>query len=218
MGMLGKKLGMTQVFSESGERRAVTAIATGPCVVIAHRTPDRDGYAAVQVGFGEQPERLVRRPERGAFKKAGVTARRMVREFRLPDGAGLTGWDVGREVRVADLFKPGDRVDVTGVSKGKGYQGVIKRYHFKGSVEAHGSHEFFRHGGSIGCRLTPGRVHKGKRMTGHLGAVRRTVQSLRVVDVIAEQNVLLVEGAVPGARNGFLTIRPAVKRKATPPA
>lgn len=213
MGLLGRKLGMTQSFSDSGERRAVTVVAAGPCVVLRKLTPEHDGYAAIQVGFEEKPERLVSRPERGLFAKAKAKPRRFVREYRLADAEALSAYEVGQEVRVADVFAAGDYVDVVGTSKGKGFQGVVRRYHFAGSVEAHGSHEFFRHGGSIGCRLTPGRVHKGKRMAGHMGDVRCTVQNLRVFQVLADENVLLIEGAVPGGRNGLVSVHPAVKTR-----
>jgi large subunit ribosomal protein L3 len=212
MGLLGRKIGMTQVFTETGERVAVTAIAAGPCVVQNKRTVERDGYTALQLGFDDKPLRLTSKPVLGALAKVNLKPKRYVREIRLQAGAG-EGIEVGAELQVADYFKPGDFVDVTGTSKGKGTQGVMKRHHMAGFRATHGTHEFFRHGGSVGCRLTPGRVHKGKRMGGHMGDVRRTVQNLKVVEVIPEKNVLLIEGAVPGGKNGYLVIRTAVKRR-----
>ena len=212
MGLLGRKIGMTQVFSETGERISVTAIAAGPCTVQAKRTVERDGYTALQLGLDDKPLRVTSKPVLGALAKANLKPKRYVREIRLQAGAG-EGIEVGAELLPADYFKPGDFVDVTGTSKGKGFQGVMKRHHMSGFRATHGTHEFFRHGGSVGCRLTPGRVHKGKRMGGHMGDVRRTVQNLKVVEVIPEKNVLLIAGAVPGGKNGYVVVRTAVKRR-----
>ena len=212
MGLLGRKIGMTQIFTETGERVSVTAVAAGPCVVQNKRTVERDGYTALQLGLDDKPLRLTSKPVLGALAKANLKPKRYVREIRLQAGAG-EGIEVGAELQVADYFKAGDFVDVTGTTKGKGFQGVMKRHHMAGFRATHGTHEFFRHGGSIGCRLTPGRVHKGKRMGGHMGDVRRTVQNLKVVEVIAEKNVLLIAGAVPGGKHGYLVIRTAVKRR-----
>jgi large subunit ribosomal protein L3 len=210
-GVLGKKLGMTQVFTSTGDRAAVTAIQAGPCVVVEKKTPDKHGYAAVKLGFGEKPLRVAKKPEIGVFKKAGLAPQRYVREVRV-EAADLDKYEVGQPVSLATVFSPMSYIDVTGRSKGKGYQGVMKRHHMPGFKASHGTHEFFRHGGSIGCRLTPGRVHKGKRMSGHMGDVRRTVQNLILVEIDAEQNVLLVRGSVPGARNGFVEVRNAKKK------
>jgi large subunit ribosomal protein L3 len=212
MGLLGRKLGMTQVFTDTGERVAVTAIEAGPCVVMGTRTREAHGYTAVQLGFADKPLRTTTKPVLGALAKHNLKPKRFVREIRLDDG---TTFEIGKELGPADVFKVGDFVDVTGTSKGKGTQGVIKRYHFSGFHATHGTHEFFRHGGSIGCRLTPGRVHKGKRMGGHMGDARRTVQNLKVVQIVAERQLLLIEGAVPGGKNGYLIIRGAVKRRPT---
>lgn len=211
MGLIGKKLGMTQVFSADGERVPVTVISTGPCVVIAKRTLERDKYAAIQIGFGESKPIRVNRPQTGQYAKAGVKAPQVVQEIRLADGE-VAKYEVGQVLKAQDIFTPGSCVDVVGQSKGKGFQGVLKRHHLGGSRNTHGSHEFFRHGGSIGCRLTPGRVHKGKRMSGHLGDERKTVQNLEVVEVIAENDVLLVRGAVPGCRNAYVLVQNAVKK------
>jgi large subunit ribosomal protein L3 len=211
MGLLGKKLGMTQVFTADGERVPVTAIATGPCVVVAKRTPEKDKYSAIQLGFEERKASRVNKPETGYFKKTNQKPQQVLREIRLPE-ADVAKYEVGQVLRPADVFKAGTCVDVIGQSKGKGYQGVLKRHKLGGSRNTHGTHEFFRHGGSIGCRLTPGRVHKGKRMSGHMGDERKTIQNLEVVEVLNDENVLLVRGAVPGARNGYLLVQNAVKK------
>ena len=208
LGLLGKKLGMTQVFAKGGELVPVTVIQAGPCTVVQKRTPNKDGYEAVQIGFGEKKTQRLTKAEREHRKKAGKMVS-VLREFR--DGGDL---EVGSELKVGDLFKEGDLIDVTGVSKGRGYQGVIKRHHFSGSNATHGAHEYFRHGGSIGNRTHPGRVFKNKRMAGHMGDERVTTQNLAVVAVRADDNVLLVRGAVPGARGGLLVIRPAIKAQA----
>jgi large subunit ribosomal protein L3 len=204
-GLIGKKLGMTQVFAKGGELVPVTVILAGPCTVMQKRTGATDGYSAVQLGFGETKAQRLTKAEREHRKKASKMAS-VLREFR--GGADL---EVGAEVKVGDLFKEGDLVDVTGVSKGRGYQGVIKRHGFSGFPATHGTHESFRHGGSIGNRTYPGRVFKNKRMAGHMGDERVTTQNLAVVAVRGEDNVLLVRGAVPGGKNGLLFIRPAVK-------
>jgi large subunit ribosomal protein L3 len=211
MGLLGKKLGMTQVFGPDGERVPVTAIATGPCVVVAKRTPEKDKYSAIQIGFEERKAQLTNRPEGGHFAKANVKPQKLVREIRLPE-AEVAKFEVGQVLRAADVFEKGVAIDVIGRSKGKGYQGVLKRHKLGGSRATHGSHEFFRHGGSIGCRLTPGRVHKGKRMSGHMGDERKTMQNLELVDILADENVLLVRGNVPGGKNGFVLVQKAVKK------
>jgi large subunit ribosomal protein L3 len=205
IGLIGRKIGMTQVFVETGELVPVTVIQAGPCTVVQRRTAARDGYAAVQLGWGEQKPQRLSKAELGHSKSAGRVPR-VLREFR--DAGDL---EVGHEFKVADVFKPGDRVDVTGVSKGRGYSGVIRRHGFSGFPATHGTHEYFRHGGSIGNRSYPGRVFKGKRMAGQLGDARVTTQNLSIVEVRAEENLLLVRGAVPGSRNGIVVIHPAVK-------
>lgn len=210
-GVLGKKLGMTQVYLANGDRAPVTAITAGPCVVIDKLTPEKHGYAAVKLGFGEKPLRLCNKPELGVYKKSGLQPQRFVRELRV-EPADLEKFEVGKPVSLSEVFKPMTYVDVTGQSKGKGYQGVMKRHHMPGFRSTHGTHEFFRHGGSIGCRLTPGRVHRGKRMSGHMGDEKCTVQNLIVIEIDADQNLLLVRGAVPGARNGYVVVRNAKKK------
>jgi large subunit ribosomal protein L3 len=211
MGLLGKKLGMTQVFGPDGERVPVTAIATGPCVVIAKRTPEKDKYTAIQIGFEDKKPSNVNRAQTAVFAKANIKPQRVVREIRLPE-ADAAKYEVGQVIRAADVFQKGIAIDVVGRSKGKGYQGVLKRHKLGGSRATHGSHEFFRHGGSIGCRLTPGRVHKGKRMSGHMGDERTTLQNLEVVDVLADDNIVLVRGNVPGGKNGYVLLQKAVKK------
>jgi large subunit ribosomal protein L3 len=210
-GLLGKKLGMTQVFDPQGDLVAVTAVHAGANVVIGKRTREKDGYSAIRLGYDEKPLRNVNKPELGVFSKGGVAPQRFVREVRVAD-ADLDKYEVGKPVGVDVIFKPGTYVDVIGTSKGKGYQGVMKKHHMPGFRSTHGTHEFFRHGGSIGCRLTPGRVHRGKRMSGHMGDVQRTIQNLPIVDVLAAENVLLLGGPVPGGKNGYLVIKNATKK------
>lgn len=207
-GLIGKKIGMTQVFSADGSVVPVTVIQTGPCVVVQKREIERDGYKALQVGFGSKKGQRLNKPEQGHLVKAGKGAFQVLREFRLDD---VAQYELGQEIKVSDLFKVGDRVDVSGTSKGRGFTGVIKRWGFSGFPASHGTHEYFRHGGSIGNRSFPGRVFKGKRMAGHWGNERISVQNLEVIGVRAEENLLLVKGAVPGAKRGVLLIRRSVK-------
>jgi large subunit ribosomal protein L3 len=211
MGLLGKKLGMTQVFGPDGERVPVTAIATGPCVVIAKRTAEKDKYTAIQIGFEDKRPQSVNRPMTAYFAKANVKPQKLVREIRLSE-ADAAKYEVGQVLRPGDIFQKGIAVDVIGRSKGKGFQGVLKRHHLGGSRATHGSHEFFRHGGSIGCRLTPGRVHKGKRMSGHMGDDRITLQNLELLEILPDENIILVRGNVPGGKNGYVLVQAAVKK------
>jgi large subunit ribosomal protein L3 len=211
MGLLGRKIGMTQVFHEDGTALGVTAVSVGPCVVVGKRTPDKHGYSAVQLGFEEKPVRLLSRPETGVFKKAGIEkALRHLREVRLEPN-DVEKLEVGKVLRASDVFKAGDVIDVTGTTKGKGYQGVMKRHKMAGDSMTHGTHEFFRHGGSIGCRLTPGRVHKGKRMSGLMGNVKNTALDLVIVQVLDDKDLVLVKGAIPGPANGLVLIKGSVK-------
>lgn len=207
-GLIGKKIGMTQVFGADGSVVPVTVIQTGPCVVVQKKEKAKDGYSALQLGFGSKKNQRVNKPEQGHMVKAGKGAFQVLREFRSED---VAPYEVGQEIKLSDLFKVGDRVDVSGTSKGRGFTGVIKRWGFAGFPASHGTHEYFRHGGSIGNRSYPGRVFKGKRMAGHWGDERISVQNLEVVGVRAEENLLLVKGAVPGAKRGVLLIRRAVK-------
>lgn len=204
--IIGRKVGMTQLFDESGAVLPVTVIEAGPCVVSQVKTEESDGYAAVQVGFGEVKAAKVNKPEVGHFKKNDVAPKRVLREFRLEDSAYKAG-----DIIKADVFAPGEAVDVVGRSKGKGYAGVIKRWNFSRLKESHGSGPVARHGGSLGASSTPSRVMKGKKMAGHLGAERVTVQNLRVVKVDAENNLIAVKGAVPGPRGGIVVIKDSVK-------
>jgi large subunit ribosomal protein L3 len=213
LGLLGKKIGMTQVFADDGERVPVTVIQTGPNVVVGKRTVDKDGYSALVLGFDEKPLRLANKAEMGVAKAANSKPQRLLREFRAP-AADLEKFTVGQVLGPADLFADGAPVDVIGQSKGKGYQGVIKRHKMKGMRMTHGTHEFFRHGGSIGCRLTPQRVHKGKRMSGHMGDETVTVQNLQLFRILAEENCILVRGSVPGAANGYVVVSKAATRSA----
>ena len=211
MGLIGRKIGMTQVFHEDGTALGCTAVTVGPCVVTGKRTPEKHGYAAVQLGFDETPVRLFSRPLTGYFKKAGVEKPlRHLREVRL-NPKDLDKYEVGKTLRASEIFKVGDVVDVVGTSKGKGYQGVMKKHRMAGDSATHGTHEFFRHGGSIGCRLTPGRVHKGKRMSGLMGNVKNTSSDLVVVSILDDKDVVLVKGAVPGGPNGVVIIKGSVK-------
>ncbi len=197
---------MTQVFSEDGVLTPVTVLQAGPCVVTQVKTVENDGYSAVQVGFGDIREKLVNKPKKGHFAKAGVTAKRFLKEFRLEDAESYT---LGQEIK-ADVFAAGDKVDATAKSKGKGFQGAIKRHGQSRGPMAHGS-KYHRHAGSNGSATTPGRVFKGKHMPGHMGAVRVTVQNLEVVSVDAEKNLILVKGAVPGPKKSLVMLKESVK-------
>jgi large subunit ribosomal protein L3 len=203
-GLIGRKLGMTQVYTGTGELVPVTVIEAGPCTVVAMRNAERNGYAAAQLGFTVVNEKGLTKPLQGQFKKAGTTGFGLLREFPLADGDAPA---VGTAITVADVFAAGEHVQVTGISKGRGTAGVMKRHRFSGFPASHGTHEYFRHGGSIGNRSYPGRVLKGKRMSGRYGAERVTTTNIEVVAVRADDNLLLVRGAVPGARNGTVIVR-----------
>ena len=211
-GVLGTKLGMSQVFDDQGRIVPVTVVRAGPCVVTAVRTHDRDGYAGVQLGYGEIDPRKVTKPVAGHFSAAGVTPRRYLAELRTSDASEYT---LGQEV-TAEAFAPGQLVDVTGKSKGKGTAGVMKRHGFRGLSASHGTQRKHRSPGSIGGCATPGRVFKGLRMAGRMGSERVTVQSLTVHAVDAERGLLLIKGAVPGSRGGLVLVRSAAKAPAGP--
>jgi large subunit ribosomal protein L3 len=203
-GLLGKKLGMTSVFDDAGQVIPCTVIEAGPCYVTQIRTKDRDGYEAIQLGFGEKKERLVSKPLRGHFAKTGTKPVRVVREFR---GNGTAEMQPGQEVTVDRVFAKGDVVKVVGTSKGRGFQGVVKRHHFGGvGMTTHGQSDRVRAPGSIGASSYPSRVMKGRRMAGRMGGERVTVKNLQVLKVIAESNILIVKGSVPGAINSYLEI------------
>jgi large subunit ribosomal protein L3 len=206
-GILGEKLGMTQVFDANNRIVPVTVVKAGPCVVTQIRTQEKDGYTAVQLAYGQIDPRKVTKPLSGHFQAAGVTPRRHVIELRT---SSTEGYAVGQEFG-ADVFTDGATVDVTGTTKGKGTAGVMKRHGFKGVSASHGSHRNHRKPGSIGGCSTPGRVFKGMRMSGRMGVDKQTTQSLRVVRVDAERGLLLIEGAVPGPKGGLVLVRTAVK-------
>lgn len=212
MGLIGRKIGMTQLFDANSEVVPVTVLEMGPCRVLRVKTSgSRDGYDAVQLGFGERKASRTNRPDMGQFKKAGLeTPSRIVREIRV-DAETAGRLQPGATLVPADVFTVGDRVDVIGTSKGRGYAGVMKRHHHKGFERSHGVHEFFRHGGSIGTRLTPGMTLAGMPMSGHLGNARVTVQNMVVAKVDPERNLVYVRGGVPGPNGGFVTLRKAVK-------
>ena len=205
-GILAIKVGMTQIFNENGELVPVTVLQAGPCAVTQVKTVDNDGYDAVQVGFVDKRNKLVSKPQKGHFEKAGVSYKRYVREFRFENTAE---YKLADEIK-ADIFAEGDRVDVTAISKGKGFQGAIKRHGQSRGPMAHGS-KYHRHAGSNGSCSDPSRVFKGKRMPGHMGSVQVTVQNLDVVRVDVENNVILVKGAVPGPKKSLVTLKETVK-------
>lgn len=210
--LLCRKIGMTQLFNETGEAVPVTVLEAGPNTVVQVKRADgRDGYSAVQLGFGERRENLFNKPARGHFAKAGVAPTRFLAESRISDEEAAS-LEVGQVLK-ADLFEPGQRVDAIGTSKGRGFQGVVKRHGFSIKRRTHGTHEYFRHPGSVGAGAFPGRVWKGQRHAGHMGDARVTVQNLEVVRVDADNNLLFVRGAVPGHKNGLVKIRAAVAAK-----
>jgi large subunit ribosomal protein L3 len=210
MGLIGKKLGMTQIFWEDGAAIPVTVIEAGPCVVLQKKTKKTDGYDAIQLGFGRRKDKKATKPLKGHFRKADKGYFQFIREIRTdtPDD-----YEVGQELK-ADIFGVGDRVDVIGTTKGKGFAGVIKRHGFHGGRATHGS-MFHRAPGSIGASAYPSRVFKGTKLPGHMGNQRKTVQNLTVVGVRADRNLILIRGAVPGARNGMVLIKNAVKSMLT---
>jgi large subunit ribosomal protein L3 len=217
MGLLGRKIGMTQAFHDDGSALGVTVVSVGPCVVVGKRTVEKHGYSAVQLGFEEvavNPRTQLARlaaSERGFFKKAAIEKPlRHLREVRL-EPKEVEKYEVGKVIRASEVFKAGDVIDVVGTTKGKGYQGVMKKHRMAGDSATHGTHEFFRHGGSIGCRLTPGRVHKGKRMSGLMGNVKNTASDLVVVKVLEDKDLVLIKGPVPGAANGIVLVKGSVK-------
>ena len=205
-GLIGKKLGMTQLFDANGNVVPVTVIEAGPCVVAQKKTVENDGYDAIQVGYGDLKASKVNGPMKGHFAKNDVAPKKVLREFRLDDCAAVNVGDVLK----ADIFAEGDSVDVRGTSKGKGYAGVIKRWNFSRLKESHGTGPVHRHGGSLGV-IDPARVFKGKKMAGHLGNERVTVQNLKVVKIDAENNIIAVKGAVPGPKGGIVVLFDSVK-------
>ena len=207
IGLLGKKIGMTRVYSEQGQAVPVTVIEAGPCVVLQKKTEAKEGYNAIQVGFGAKKEARLNKPEAGHSKVAGKGGFYHIKEFRVVDPES---YELGQEIQLADLVKIGDVVDISGRSKGRGFQGVIKRYGFKGGRKTHGS-MFHRRPGSIGCSATPSRVVKGKKMPGHMGCCRVTTKNHKVVAIDEEKNLLVVKGSVSGAAGGYVVIRNSLK-------
>ena len=204
--IIAKKIGMTQVFAEDGRLVPVTVLEAGPCAVIQKKTVENDGYEAVQVGFADQKEKLANKPKKGHFAKAGVSLKKFVKEFRFENSAE---YEIGAEIK-ADIFAAGDKVDVSGVSKGKGYASTIKRYNAQRGPMGHGS-KSHRVTGSMGSSATPSNVKKGKRMPGHMGAVNVTLQNVEIVRADADKNLILIKGAVPGAKGAILVIKESVK-------
>ena len=205
--ILGKKVGMTQIFDENGKVVPVTVVEAGPCVVSQKKTVETDGYDAVQIGFGDLRPKLVNKPMKGHFDKSDIAPKRVLRECHFDD---ISTYNVGDIIK-ADVFANGDKIDIVGTSKGKGYAGVIKRWNFRRLKETHGSGPVVRKGGSIGACSDPSRVFKGKKMSGHLGAERVTVQNLTIVKVDAENNLIAIKGAVPGPNGGIVLICDSVK-------
>ena len=206
-GIIGKKMGMTQIFDENGKVVPVTVVEAGPCTVVQKKTVESDGYVAVQLGYGDISAKKVPKPAKGHFDKADVAPKRTLREFRLDD---ISAMNVG-DILKADVFAVGDRIDVVGTSKGKGYAGAIKRWNQHRLRESHGTGPVARHAGSMGSCSTPSRVFKGKRLPGHLGAERVTIQNLKVVKVDAENNLIAIKGAIPGPKGSVVCISDSVK-------
>ena len=208
-GILGKKIGMTQIFAEDGRLIPVTVVEAGPCSVVQKKTVENDGYSAVQLGFGDKKEKNVNKPMKGHFAKAGVAPKRYLRELKLDNAEEM---NVGDEIKV-DVFEAGEMLDVTGTSKGHGYAGTVKRWGTHRGPMSHGSH-YHRGPGSLGACSSPSRVYKGKKLPGHYGVDKVTIQNLDLVKVDAERNLLLIRGSVPGPKGGLLIIKNAVKAKA----
>ncbi len=206
-GIIGKKIGMTQIFDEKGNMIPVTVIEAGPCAVVQKRTTENDGYEAVQLGFGDMKANKVNKPMKGHFAKADVAPKRVLKEFKLADTSSINVGDIIK----ADIFAAGEFVDVVGTSKGKGTAGVIKRWNFGRLRESHGTGPVARHGGSLGV-IDPARIFKGKKMAGHLGSERVTVQNLSVVKVDSENNLIAIKGSVPGPKGGIVVIADSVKK------
>lgn len=205
--MMGRKIGMTQIFNEDGIVIPVTVVEAGPLTVVQKKTVETDGYDSIKVGFEKVAEKKLSKPELGQFSKAKLAPMKNLKEFRLED---VSGFEVGQEIKVQDMFQSGDKIDVSGISKGKGFQGTIKRYGQKGGKDTHGS-MYHRRPGSMSANTSPARVFKGKKLPGHMGMDNITVQNLEVVRVDAERNLILIKGAVPGPKGGLLVIKNTVK-------
>jgi large subunit ribosomal protein L3 len=207
-GILGRKVGMTQFFADDGKVVPCTVVEAGPCTVLQIRNEETDGYNAIQLGF--DTAKAANKPMQGHLAKAEATPKQFIREIRL-DAGTAAGYTAGQEVNIGDLFQEGARVDVTGNSKGKGTAGVMKKYNFRGFIRSHGTHEFFRHGGSIGTRLTPGMVAKGTKMPSRMGNEQVTLQNLTIAKIDTDRNLLFIKGGIPGANGGYVVVRSAVK-------
>lgn len=208
-GVIGRKLGMTQLFGEDGSVIPCTVVES-QAIVVGKRTKDKDGYDALVLGAGELKDKHASKPVAGQFKKANAQPRRTLREFRC-SAEFAASHEIGQELKVDQIFEEGQFVDVQGVSRGFGFQGVVKRHKFAGNIQTHGTHEYRRHGGSIGTRMTPGRVKLGMKMPGQMGNATTSVMSQKVAKVVGEQNLILIRGGIPGARGGLVVVRGAVK-------
>jgi len=211
-GVFGRKLGMTQIFGADGNIQRVTVVETGPLVVVGKRTKEKDGYTALVLGLGERKEKHTNKAQAGAFKKAGVTPKRTVKELRTSEEF-VAKYEIGAVVKLDELFEVGQKIDAQGTSKGHGFTGVMRRWGFAGGVSSHGTHEYFRHGGSIGTNMTPGRTLPNIKMGGHMGDETVSVLNVKVARIDVEKNLLLIEGGIPGARNSLVLIRKAVKKR-----
>lgn len=208
LGIIGKKLGMTTIFDETGNAVAVTVVEAGPCTITQIRDNEKDGYTAIQLGYGAVKEKHLKKPQIGQFKKANVSPKKYLKEFRTED---ISAYTVGQELKV-DMFKSGDFIDVSALSKGRGFAGVMKRHNYDGGPMSHGSN-FRRRAGSIGSNSYPARVWKGKGMPGHMGNTNVTIQTLKVIEVKSEDNLIMIKGAIPGAVNSIVKITASVKKQ-----
>ena len=212
-GLIGKKLGNTQIFEEDGNVTRVTVVEVGPCTVLGKRTVEKDGYTALVLGFGQKREKLVKKPEAGQFAKLGKPAVRTIRELRMTP-EDVAKFEVGAVVKPSDVFAQGQFVDVAGLTRGRGFTGVMRRWNFRGSgTKTHGTHEYQRHGGAIGTNMTPGRTLPNLKMPGQYGSERVTIQNQKIARVLDDQWILLIAGAVPGPKGGLVTVRGAAKKK-----
>jgi len=211
-GVFGYKLGNTQLFAEDGSVQRVTVVEAGPVVVLAKRTQEKDGYSALVLGLGERKEKHTSKPRAGYFKKLGTTPKKVVKELRVPADY-VAKFEVGQTLKLDELFQPGQRVDAQGTTRGRGFTGVVRRWAFAGFVQTHGTHEYRRHGGSIGTNMTPGRTLPNLKMPGHYGAEKLSILNLKVAKIIPEKNLLLIEGAVPGPKGSLVLVRHAVKAR-----
>lgn len=215
-GVIGRKLGMTQIFLDDGTVVPCTVVESRP-VVVGKRTRDADGYDALVLGIEERTEKHTNKPLAGQFKKAGVSPRRVLREFRCPADYA-SRFDVGQELKLDEVFSEGQVVDVQGVSRGRGFSGVMRRHNFAGSKSSHGAHEYMRHGGSIGTNMTPGRVLPGKKMPGQYGNKTTSTLNQRIVKVLPDESLILIRGGLPGSKNSLVAVRGAIKRRGGKPA